>query len=75
LPLFSVFLSPGFSTELMHLFLAQDLRKVEAVPEADERMEIAEVSLAEAEAMVYRGEVQNAAAVCGLLAVAARRRT
>lgn len=75
LPLFSVFLSPGFSTELMHLFLAQDLRKVEAVPEADERVEIAEVSLAEAEAMVYRGEVQNAAAVCGLLAVAARRRT
>ncbi len=71
-PLFSVFLSPGFSTELIHLFLAQDLRKVEAAPEVDEQLEIVEIPLAEAEAMVQRGEVQNAAAVCGLLAVATR---
>ncbi len=73
IPLFSVFLSPGFSTELIHLFLAQELHKAEAAPEADEQFEIIELPLTEAVAMVQRGEVQNAAAVCGLLAVAVRR--
>ncbi|MFB3881348.1 MAG: NUDIX domain-containing protein [Armatimonadota bacterium] len=69
-PLFSVYLSPGFSGELAHIFLARGLRKVGVRSQPDETICAAEVPLGEALAMVRRGEVQNAAAVCGLLAVA-----
>ncbi len=69
-PLFSTYLSPGFSGELIHLFVARGLSRVEASPEPDENLVTALVPLEEAVAMVLRGEVQNAAAICGLLAVA-----
>ena len=68
--LFSAYLSPGFSGELAHVFLARRLRKVEARAESDEHIRAALLPLSEAVAMVRRGEVQNAPAICGLLAVA-----
>jgi len=73
-PLLSTFVSPGFSSEIIHLFLARDLRRVEARAEPDERIETHVLPFDEAVAMVLRGEVRNAAAICGLLAVAQRRR-
>ena len=66
-PLFSTYLSPGFSGDL---FVARGLSQVGASPEPDEHLVTALLPLEEAVAMVGRGEVQNAAAVCGLLAVA-----
>ena len=72
IPLFSTFLSPGFSSEIIHIFLARDLRPVNVASEPDERIVAVPVPLAEAVQMVRRGEVQNAAAICGLLAVAER---
>jgi ADP-ribose pyrophosphatase len=68
--LFSTYLSPGFSSELAYVFVARGLRKVEARTQPDESIRVAEMPLGEAVAMVRRGEVQNAAAICGLLAVA-----
>ncbi len=73
-PLLSTFLSPGFSSEIIHLFLARDLSRVEASAEPDERIEIHALPFDEAVAMALRGEVRNAAAICGLLAVAQRGR-
>jgi len=70
--LFSVFLTPGYSRELSHLYLATDLTRVARGLEADERITAVEVPLGEAVAMVARGEVQNANAAMGLLAVARR---
>lgn len=72
LHLLSTFTSPGFSTELIHIFLARDLREVEASEEEDELIRPVQVPLVTALEMVRRGEVQNAAAVCGLLATADR---
>ncbi len=72
--LFSTYTSPGFSTELIHIFLARELQHVEASEESDENIRPVSMALSEAVAMVRRGEVQNAAAVCGLLAAAARER-
>ncbi len=72
--LFSAFLSPGFSSEIIYLFIARGLREGESACESDERMEVHLVPFEEAIAMVLRGEVRNAAAVCGLLAVAALKR-
>jgi len=70
--------SPGFSTEMIRLFLARDLSAV-PVTERHERtdeeagIEIAWFDLDEAVAMVLRGEVTNAAAAGGLLAAARAR--
>ncbi len=72
--LLSTYTSPGFSTELIHIFLARELHEVDASAESDENIRVLPMALSEAVAMVRRGEVQNAAAVCGLLAAAARLR-
>jgi ADP-ribose pyrophosphatase len=70
--------SPGFTNELIRLFLARDLSPVpedqrheRTDEEAD--IEIAWFDLDEAVAMVLRGEITNAAAVGGLLAAARAR--
>ena len=69
-PLFSLHLSPGYTTELIHLFLACDLRQGRQQADSDERIDVVVLTMEEALAMVESGEVQNAAAVCGLLAAA-----
>lgn len=68
--LFSTYLTPGYSSEIIHIFLACDLRPTAAAQAEDERVAVAPLPLSEAVAMVRRGEVQNAAAICGLLAAA-----
>ena len=70
--------SPGFTDESIRLFLA---RSLSPVPEADrfERhdeeadLEVAWLDLDEAIAMIFRGEITNAAAIGGLLATARAR--
>jgi ADP-ribose pyrophosphatase len=67
--LFSTYLSPGFSSEIIHIFIATGLRPTQGASlDEDERLDLVVLPLDEAVAMVKRGEVQNAAAVCGLLA-------
>jgi len=70
--LFSVYLSPGYSSELIHVFLARGLRPVEAEADADEQVAPVALPLETVVGMIARGEVQNAAAVCGVLAAAQR---
>lgn len=70
--------SPGYSTEVVRVYLARELVEV---PEADRHQREHEeaglisrrVPLDEAVAMVLRGEVTNASAVAGVLAAARRR--
>jgi len=67
----STYLSPGYSTELIHVFLARDLHPAgRAQLATDERVALVVLPFAEAVTMARRGEVQNAAAICGLLAAA-----
>ncbi len=70
--------SPGFSNETIRLFLARSLSPVpdeDRFARTDEEadLEVAWFDLDEAVAMVFRGEVTNAAAVGGLLAAARAR--
>jgi 8-oxo-dGTP pyrophosphatase MutT (NUDIX family) len=70
--------SPGFTNETIRLFLARELTAVpdgERYRRTDEEAELetAWVDLDEAIAMVFRGEITNAAAVGGLLAAARAR--
>ena len=66
---FSTYLSPGYSTEIIHVFCATDLAPGAAAPEEDEQIEVIALPLEEAVEMVGNGLVENAAAVCGILAV------
>jgi ADP-ribose pyrophosphatase len=70
--------SPGFSNEMIRIFLARGLSPVpetERHARTDEEadLEIAWFDLDEAVAMALRGEITNAAAVGGLLAAARTR--
>ncbi len=65
--------APGFTSELMHLYLATDLMPAHEGrlgPDEDERLELESVVLDEAIAMADRGEIRDAKSVVGLLRVA-----
>lgn len=61
------FVSPGYSTELMHLFLAKGLQSGVQGTEEDEQIRVLEVPIAEALQMVDRGEIVDAKTIIGLL--------
>jgi ADP-ribose pyrophosphatase len=68
--------APGFTSELMHLYLATDLRPVHEgglAPDEDERLELHPMPFDEALAMVGRGELPDAKSIAGLLWVARLR--
>ncbi|GAA2658699.1 NUDIX domain-containing protein [Paractinoplanes durhamensis] len=70
--------SPGFTDESIRIFLARDLAPVPDAERHDRTDEEADLEtswfdLDEAVAMVFRGEITNAAAVGGLLATARAR--
>jgi ADP-ribose pyrophosphatase len=69
----SMFTTPGFTDERIHLFLATGLTRGEARREADEFMEVETVALSMALRMVERGEIQDAKTALGLLFVAGFR--
>ncbi|MCG5447358.1 NUDIX hydrolase [Micromonospora sp. NIE79] len=72
--------SPGFTNEIVRVFLARDLADVPA-DERHERhdeeadLQVVRIDLDEAVAMVLAGEITNASAVAGLLAAARARDT
>ncbi|MDD2421731.1 MAG: NUDIX hydrolase [Heliobacteriaceae bacterium] len=68
--LLTFYTSPGFSSELMHLFLADKLVVANAHPDDDEFVEPLVVPLAAALEMVETGEICDAKSIIGLLEVA-----
>lgn len=68
--LLDVATSPGYSEEVVRVFLARGLTEVVRPPATEEEadMELAWVSLAEARAMAMRGEIVNAIALSGIFA-------
>lgn len=77
-PLIDLHTSPGFSDEWVRIFLARDLAPVadadrHARTDEEADLEVRRVDLDEAVAMVFRGEITNAAAVAGILAAARAR--
>ena len=70
--LFSLYLAPGYSEEVIHLYLARDLKPASAAADEDEQLEVVSLPLAEAVRRCLAGELEDAKTVAGLLAVAAR---
>lgn len=67
--LYSYYTTPGFSNELMHLFLAKDLTFGQNNPDEDEFLEASMVSLKEAWARLRTGEIKDSKTIIGLLSL------
>ncbi|KIQ19056.1 NUDIX domain-containing protein [Rhodococcus sp. MEB064] len=67
--------SPGFTDETVRIFLAEGLTEVQQPEAHDEEadIELVRVPVDEAVTRVFSGEIVNASAVAGILAVAAMR--
>lgn len=61
------YLAPGYSTELMHLYLASDLRESQLAQDLDEEIEVEKVPLGEAIRRLVGGEQTDVKTIAGLL--------
>ena len=71
--LFTMYTTPGFTDEKIHLFLATGLTPGQSAREADEFMELVPTKLSAALAMIERGEIQDAKTALALLYAAGFR--
>lgn len=63
----TIFTTPGFTDERIHLFLAADLTRVPQATEADEFITVHEKRWSEVGRMVRRGEIRDGKSLCALL--------
>lgn len=68
--MFHSYLSPGYSTEMLYTFLAEDLTKAEENRDSDEFLEIVPIDLQDAVQMIRKGEIIDAKSICGILLAA-----
>ena len=67
-PLFSYYVSPGFTDEKTHVFLASNLRETQAVPDEEEEIEVVWLEPERALEMHQKGEVEfSATGLVGVL--------
>ena len=69
-PLVSFYTSPGFCTELIHIFKATDLFESPVGQDEEEEIEVVRLPIERAIEQVLRGELSDAKTVAGLLAYA-----
>lgn len=66
--------TPGFSDEVIHLYLAGDLRTAQQQLEPDEVLTVERVPFEAALRMCARGEIRDAKSMCALMLADLRRR-
>ncbi|GAC1626499.1 MAG: NUDIX hydrolase [Chloroflexota bacterium] len=71
--LYTMFTTPGFTDETIHVFMASGLNRGQTGHEADEFMETVTMSLSEALGKVERGEINDAKTALALLYAAGFR--
>jgi ADP-ribose pyrophosphatase len=65
--LFSQYLAPGYSQEVLHVYLAEGLIPAHQQTEEDEMVELAPTPLAQIAPMILNGEIKDAKTIAGLL--------
>ncbi|WP_173048234.1 NUDIX domain-containing protein [Nitrospira sp. KM1] len=65
----SVFTAPGFTDEVIHIYRATDLTKGHQHLDKDEVLDVVELSLQEAVAMIRSGAIRDAKTMVGLLSI------
>jgi ADP-ribose pyrophosphatase len=63
----TVFTTPGFTDERIHLYLATGLTRVAAAPEADEVLEVHELRWSEVGRRIRRGEIRDGKSLVALM--------
>lgn len=71
----TIYTTPGFTDEVIHIFVAEGLSNGVASREPDEFMELESVPLSRAIGMVRSGEIVDAKSAIGLMLAEADRRT
>lgn len=66
--LFSFYTTPGFCDEILHLFIARDLKEVGAAPDEDEFLKIHKLADSEILDSILSGKIQDGKSIIGLLA-------
>jgi ADP-ribose pyrophosphatase len=69
----TIYTTPGFTDEVIHIFMATGLTHGETAHEADEFVEVQPLPLSRTLAMIQQGEIQDAKTVVGLLYAAGFR--
>jgi len=65
--MFYSYLAPGYSTEKLHTFLAEDLRKTKENRDSDEFLELVTIDLRDAVEMIRSSQIVDAKSICGIL--------
>jgi ADP-ribose pyrophosphatase len=68
----SIWTTPGFTDEVIHLFAAFDLEPIPQRLESDEVIEVVPTPIGEALEMIWRGELRDAKSVVALIHAARR---
>lgn len=63
----SIFPTPGYSDEIIHLYLTDDFQSTATDPDEDEFVQAVEIALSDALALVHNGEIKDAKTICALL--------
>ncbi len=64
------FVSPGYTTEFIHVFLARDLTEAALDSDPDEDIVVERMGLGEALSLIDSGRIQDAKSIAGLLLAA-----
>lgn len=67
IPFGNVYPSPGYTNEVIHLFLAENVKIGEAHPDSDEFIDIKKFSVTKALDMIYEGKIKDAKTVIGIM--------
>ena len=65
--MFSQYLAPGYSSEVLHAYLAQNLQPSEVNLDEDEEIEVVQVPIADVEPMILDGRIKDAKSIAALL--------
>jgi ADP-ribose pyrophosphatase len=65
--MFSQYLAPGYSSEVLHVYFAEELQRSAANPDVDEQIEVVPVRASEIEQMILDGQIKDAKSIAALL--------
>ena len=70
--LFSCYVSPGYTTELVHIYLCSDLTPSRLTPDLDEAIEAEAIPLDQVPYLIASGQLKDAKSIAALLATLQR---
>ncbi|MDU2065565.1 MAG: NUDIX hydrolase [Sporomusaceae bacterium] len=63
----AIYTAPGFSNEIIHIYLAQELTKTKQQLDSDEFLNVEEYSREQVQAMIRSGEICDAKSITGIM--------